>query len=84
MKKTFFGLLAITLLTLAISFTPPMGTENKQLPVQPKNLTITLPVEAWNVVIKGLSELPLKESGAITQEIFAQAQKQQTDSIKKK
>lgn len=42
----------------------------------PKNITITLSPQAWDVILKGLQELPLKESGGIFQEILIQAQAQ--------
>lgn len=42
-------------------------------PIDFKDVTIKLPVKAWNIVLKGLGELPLKESGEIVHLIKAQA-----------
>lgn len=66
--------LAIIALSL-LSFAP------KQ---QEKQLTVKLSVAEWNIVIKGLGELPLKESGNVTSVIVDQLQKQLQDSTKKK
>lgn len=62
------------MLTLLISST----THNE------KQITITMPVEGWNVVLNGLNQLPYKDAAPVIQSITIQAQKQLQDTLKKK
>ena len=42
------------------------------------NVTVTLPVVQWNIVLKALGELPFKESADIINTIRTQAEAQLT------
>lgn len=71
-KKT----LSILAISLLLALTPSQNQE--------KTVKITLTVNQWEVVLKGLGELPLKESGSISQSIIMQAQQQLQDTLPKK
>jgi hypothetical protein len=66
MKKIILALSILTVVSVAQSFAPK----------QTKNYTVSLPIEGWETVVKGLGELPLKESEQIKDAIFQQIQTQ--------
>jgi hypothetical protein len=66
MKKIILALSILTVVSVAQSFAPK----------QTKNYTVSLPIEGWETVVKGLGELPLKESEQIKAAIFQQIQTQ--------
>jgi hypothetical protein len=51
---------------------------------QPKTVTVTFTVEELQVVYDALGELPAKKVEVIRYKIFTEAQKQLSDTIKKK
>ena len=55
-----------------------------QAPQQDKKVNITLTVQDLEVVLNALQQLPYKESAGIIQSIYGQAQKQLSDTTKKK
>lgn len=61
---------------IALSFQPP--------PQQPKTITITVTLSDADLIIKGLNELPYKESAGLIQNVISQAQKQLADTTKSK
>lgn len=63
MKKLFASLLVLSVFTISA-----------QAPIQEdKEITIKMKLSSWNVVLKGLRELPYKESGDPIGEIMYQA-----------
>lgn len=51
---------------------------------QEKEPVVRLPVSKWVIVLKGVSELPLKESQDVYMSIVTQINSQMQDSTKKK
>lgn len=69
-----------TALILALAFL--ISFTGKQ---QEKEATVKLPISKWVIVLKGVSELPLKESQDVYSTIVNQVQQQMQDTaIKKK
>lgn len=44
--------------------------------MEPKNVTVNLPIEAWNVVLNALGQRPFVEVKSLIEEITNQAQGQ--------
>ena len=77
-KKLFL----ISLMTAFIAFTSKPKEDKLTLKTQEKEYTVRLVGQKWLVVLKGISELPLKESQGLYMEIVTQIQAQ--DSLTKK
>lgn len=81
-KKIAFVLISVAITTAFIAFTSKPKEDKLTLKTQEKEYTVRLVGQKWLVVLKGISELPLKESQGLYMEIVTQIQAQ--DSIKKK
>lgn len=81
-KKIAFVLISVAITTAFIAFTSKPKEDKLTLKTQEKEYTVRLVGQKWLVVLKGISELPLKESQGLYMEIVTQIQAQ--DSVKKK
>lgn len=81
-KKIAFVLISVAITTAFIAFTSKPKEDKLTLKTQEKEYTVRLVGQKWMVVLKGISELPLKESQGLYMEIVTQIQAQ--DSVKKK
>lgn len=73
MKTLALMLIAIAAFGLVLSQTIPEKQE--------KEPVVKLPISKWVVVLKGVSELPLKESQDIYMTIVAQINQQMQDTL---
>ncbi len=81
-KKIAFVLISVAITTAFIAFTSKPKEDKLTLKTQEKEYTVRLVGQKWLVVLKGISELPLKESQGLYMEIVTQIQAQ--DSLTKK
>lgn len=60
------------------------ATSQVQAPKQDKKVNIILSVQEVDVVLNALQQLPYKDAAGVIQSIYGQAQKQLSDTTKKK
>jgi hypothetical protein len=76
MKKRNFLLTGLVILGSGLVF----SVLTIASPRQDRKITISLSEQEWNIVLQGLSELPMKVSGAVYSNILSQAQVQYKQS----